>query len=112
MPIIVSKAVAYAAPHRHQFVAGIGYLPHAGAPDVPPARMIGKKNCLPPPRSQDGSLHRLKPPTGGAPLVFKWMPAQQVWLSTDPGKGNRLGWPAEYLMKAGWEYIGGVGKAA
>jgi hypothetical protein len=102
-PPLASRVEAMKRPTHHQFVPGIGYLVHSGPPDLPP-EANGKKNCLPPTGTADGSVHMLKPPTGADPIAFRWNQADQSWISTRPAKGNRLAWPASHLQRAGWEY--------
>lgn len=102
---IVRRSVAQAKPTLHRFIRGIGYLAHDGPPELPRGSN-GKKNCAPPEGTPDGSIHLLQPPTGAPPMALKWSVKHSAWLSLEPSAGNRLGWPAEHLMKAGWEYVG------
>jgi hypothetical protein len=98
-----TKGDAEAKRVHHQFVPGAGYLDH-GAPPALPLGAHGDKNCAPLAGTKTGSRHLMKPAGGGKPVVMVWIAAEAAWASQRPGKGNRLAWPAAYLMRAGWEY--------
>jgi hypothetical protein len=102
---VVGKAVAHKRKTHHQHVPGIGYVAHAGPPDLPP-ECQGRENCDPPRGTADGSLHNLKPPGGHPPMTLRWVAGERAWESLQPERGNRLAWPTSHLMKAGWAYLG------
>lgn len=103
---LVTQAHAHRAKTRHQFVPGLGHVAHQGPPDLPPGAN-GTLNTKPPAGTADGSIHLLRPPTRGAkPMPFCLVAAERAWASLKPGAGNRLAWPTEHLMRAGWEYVG------
>lgn len=103
---IVNKAAAHQRMTHHQFLPGIGYLAHGGAPDVP-AGIKGGRNCKPPSGTRDGSVHLLRSAHhGSADKRFRWVAAEGAWASLKPAAGNRLAWTAEHLSAAGWEYSG------
>ena len=102
---LVSREEAHKLRTHHQFVPGIGYLRHAGAPTLP-ADAKGTKNCAPPAGTKDGTVHMLRTPTGAPPIAFVWIAAEQAWATANPLKGNRLAWAPAHLQRAGWEYIG------
>lgn len=102
---LVSKRVADANPTHHQHILGMGYLAHSGAPDLPD-HCKGEENCAPPQGTANASLHLLKPPGGAPDMIFKWAAKHNAWLSISPGKGNRMAWTVDHLMKAGWRYVG------
>lgn len=102
---LVSRPEAHARPTHHQFIRGIGFLKHSGVPELPPGAN-GAKNCRPPPKTADGSLHMLQPGNGHPAVKMKWLAAHAAWGSLKPAKGNRLAWPVDHLSKAGWEYVG------
>ena len=104
MTPFVTRAEAHKKKTHHQFVPGMGYLSHAGAPELPPGAN-GSKNCAPPEDAKDGSLHALRPPGGHPPMNMLWVAGERAWAHPVPGSGNRLAWPVEHLMRAGWEYI-------
>ncbi len=101
---LVSRKSALAKQTHHQLVPGLGYLPHAGPPDLPPDA-IGNKNCKPPLNTADGSEHILQPAGGHPPMKMTWVAAESAWASMKPGKGNRMAWTCDHLSKAGWEYL-------
>lgn len=104
---LVNRTEALKKPAHHQYVQGIGHLTHSGPPELPPGAN-GSKNCDPPEGTKDGTHHMMKPPNGGAPVRMSWNAGQRVWMSINPGKGNRLGWSVEHLRKAGWSYARAV----
>lgn len=106
MSIIVARSQAMRAKTRHQFIQGVGYLPHGGPPELEPHQATGTKNCDPPEMAIDGSQHMLRPPNGAPPRIFVWVKAEKAWEAFPFGVGNRLAWPASHLMKASWEYVG------
>ena len=99
---LVSRSEAAAKRTHHQFVPGIGYLAHSGPPELP-GWMSGSKNCDPPAGTAEGSVHLLRPPSGGTSMEFLWVAAEKAWAPAN-GRGNRLAWPTSHLMRAGWEY--------
>ncbi len=101
---LVSRIEALKKPTHHQFVPGIGYLVHSGAPEIPDGAK-GGKNCKPADRTKDGSRHLLKPPGGHPPLLMAWVASEGAWSALKHGAGNRLAWTAEHLSAAGWEYL-------
>jgi hypothetical protein len=101
---LANRKQALASPTRHQFVPGVGYIAHAGPPPLP-VGANGSKNCDPL-EGTAASMHLLQPPGGHPKIAMKWLPAAKAWASPKPGKGNRLAWPAAYLQKAGWAYVG------
>lgn len=101
---LVSRDEALAKPMHHQYVIGIGYLAHDGPPDLP-ASASGRKGCCPKKDAAEGSLHVMKPPNGAGPVIMLWSRKHQAWSALNPGKGNRMAWSAEFLMRAGWEYV-------
>lgn len=103
--VIRSQQQAHKARTKHQFVPGIGYLEHSGAPDIRP-HPAGGKNCDPAPGTADGSLHTMRPPNGHPPMMMMWIAAEKAWASRQPERGNRLAWSTAHLSKAGWEYVG------
>ena len=108
---LVSREQALAKQTHHQFIKGIGYLAHAGAPDLPTTAR-GSKNCSPPAGTKSGFVGLLKPPTGADPLRLVWITAEGAWASPRPDKGNRMAWSTTHLQRAGWEYIGPADAAA
>jgi hypothetical protein len=100
--VFVNRTEAMRDPTRHQYVEGIGYVAHSGAPEFAPVR--APKNCAPPAKTADGSHHMLKPPSGGKPIMMVWWAKHRAWATIHPGKGNRLCWTTDHLSKAGWEY--------
>lgn len=102
---VVSRKEAIGKPTHHQFFPGLGYIKHSGPPELP-VTANGNKNCLPPAQTANGSRHLIKPPTGGPAVIMVWNVLEKAWASTRPEKGNRLAWPASYLSRAGWAYVG------
>ena len=102
---LVSRVQALKQMTHHQFLPGVGYLQHSGPPDLPEAAK-GTKNCSPPANTPNGSFHLLKPPTGAPPLTLIWVASEKAWASQHPGKGHRLAFSTNHLMRAGWEYVG------
>lgn len=104
-PAFVStRSIALRRRTHHQFVPGIGYIAHAGPPELPPTAN-GRENCAPPGGTEDQSLHLLKPPGGAPPLAMVWHAGERAWGALKPEKGNRLAWSTDYLMRAGWKYV-------
>jgi hypothetical protein len=101
----VPRSVAMKAQTKHQFLHGIGYVPHGGPPDIPTGAQ-GGKNCLPATGAANGSIHILKPSHGAPPMRMRWVAAEQAWAGLNQAKGNRLAWTADHLSRAGWEYVG------
>ncbi len=106
---VVDRATAMGRRTHHQFLPGIGYIAHSGPPALPD-RPPGTKSCKPPAGTKDGSVHLMKPGTGGPPIRMLWIAGEGAWASLKIGKGNRLAWSAAFLTAAGWEY-GGVAPA-
>lgn len=102
---MVPRSVALSRLTHHQFVAGMGYVAHGMAPELPPDAN-GSKNCAPPAGTADGSVHLMRPPTGADPVRMIWTPTEGAWAAEIPQKGNRMAWSTEHLMRAGWEYGG------
>jgi hypothetical protein len=102
---ISSRSTARAHPTHHQFIPGIGYVAHARPPELPP-NANGSANCAPPEGILDGTVHMMRPPNGHPSIAMVWHARTRAWGSTTPGRGNRLGWPLDHLMKAGWAYVG------
>jgi len=101
---LVPRDVAHRRKTHHQLVPGLGYVAHAGPPDLP-AGCDGKENCAPPRGTADGTIHLMRPPGGHPPLAMRWVAADQAWESLQPERGNRLAWPTSHLTKAGWAYL-------
>lgn len=101
---LVSREEAYRKPTHHQMIVGMGYLAHSGPPALP-LGANGNKNCAPPADAKDGSRHLLLPPNGAPAMPFVWIAAHRAWGSALPQKGNRLAWPIDHLMRAGWAYV-------
>jgi hypothetical protein len=106
----VSRSEAHQKMTHHQYMDGIGYVAHSGPPELPLGRVVSSKNCAPPPGAKDGSAHLLKPPGGHPDMIMLWVAAENAWRPTHPGKGNRLAWSTDHLMRSGWEYLGPVKK--
>jgi hypothetical protein len=101
--MFVNRTEAMKNPTRHQYVEGIGYIPHSGPPEFgSPVKM--PKNCLPPAGTKDGTLHEMIPPNGAKPVTMAWWAKHKAWAALHPGKGNRLCWTVDHLSRAGWEY--------
>lgn len=105
-----TRAAAEKDPAKHQFVMGVGYVRHAGAP---PARapIASKKDCSPPARVADGDRHVLKRSPDGELVTFVWHAASKSWrpaTTTHFLKGTRMAFQPDYLSSIGWEYVGPV----
>lgn len=103
---LATRRAAMLDPTRHQFVRGLGHIPHGAEPDLPPGYPPGSANCLPPAGAADGSVHIMNPSHGAPPMRMRWLAAHQAWAPLSPEKGNRMAWTADYLSRAGWEYAG------
>lgn len=101
---VVDRAAAARRKTHHQFIPGIGYIAHSGPPTLPPGSN-GSQSCLPKGDAADGSLHLMQPPNGHPPITMKWVAVERAWESLQPERGNRLAWPHDHLMKAGWSYL-------
>jgi hypothetical protein len=101
---LVDRKTALKKRTNHERIPGMGYLVHSGPPDLP-ADASGNQNCAPPAGTVDGSAHVLKPPGGAKPMRMVWIGAEKAWAHP-AGKGNRLAWPTDHLMRAGWKYVG------
>ena len=102
---VVSRAAALRKQTGHQFVPGIGYIPHASPPDFARHPAAGK-NCAPPSGTPDGSVHLMQPPNGHPKLEMRWVAVENAWASMRIDQGHRLAWSVDYLSAAGWEYAG------
>lgn len=103
---LVSRSDALKKRTHHQHLRGIGYVAHTAQPELP-GSANGKKNCAPPSGTKDATHHMMKPPNGAAPIRMSWVAAEKAWASMT-GKGNRMAWTTDHLMRAGWEYAGPV----
>ena len=101
----VTREHAHQKRTHHQYIDGLGYMAHEGPPELPAAAQ-GAKNCVPPEGTKDGTAHLLQPPGGHPQMILLWVEAEGAWASRHPGKGNRLAWTTDHLMRAGWEYVG------
>lgn len=101
-----SRQSAEASPHTHRLVLGRGYLNIAKEPEIKnPVDAKLRKNCVPALNTETGTTHVLAPPGGGKGVVMIWNKGHQAWSSILPFQGNRLAWKADYLSRAGWEYL-------
>ncbi len=107
---VVSKTAALKKQTGHQFVPGLGYVPHAEAPEFI-EHPAGGKNCAPPDGTADGSVHIMVPPNGHPKVEMVWVAGENAWAARRPDQGNRLAWTISHLSKAGWEYAGTPKKA-
>ena len=102
--MIVPREKALLKLTHHQFVMGLGYINHGGAPALG-AEHKGDKNCAPPKDTKNGSLHVLQPPGNAPPLTMRWVAGENAWASLKIQKGNRMAWTAPHLSRAGWQYV-------
>lgn len=101
---LVTRDIAHRRPTHHQLIRGLGYIVHAGPPDLPDG-CDGKENCEPPKGTIDGTLHLMQPPGAHPPLTMIWNARERAWSSLNPERGNRLAWSPAHLSKAGWAYM-------
>lgn len=97
-----SRGEALREPRAHTFVRGVGYV-RVGDPLVFGSGPGGL--CSPPLGTPDLSYHKLLPPGGASPIVFKWMAGAKTWWRHD-AQSRRLGYAPEYLSSWGWKYLG------
>lgn len=102
---VVPRDAAMRRQTHHSFLPDLGFVAHRGPPDVPPGSKASA-GCSPPAATTDGSKHMLKPPNGSKPMPFRWVASEQAWASLKSGEGNRLAWPATFLQRCGWSYVG------
>ena len=101
-----SRASAEASPHTHRLVLGRGYLNIAKEPEIKnPVAPKDRKNCAPAFNVETGTTHLMRSPGGGPDVIMIWNKGHQAWSSILPFQGNRLAWKADYLSRAGWEYL-------
>ena len=105
---ISNRAAAEKDPAKHQFVMGVGYVRHPGAPPVRNP-VASRKDCSAPAGAVDGEKHVLKRSPDGEPVTFAWHAASNSWkpvTTTHFLKGARMAFPPDYLSAVGWEYVG------
>ena len=103
-----TRAAAEKDPVKHQFVMGVGYVRHVGAPPVR-VPVPGRKNCAPPAKTRDGEKHVLKRSPDGELVTFAWHAASKAWrpsTTTHFLKSARMAFLPDYLSSIGWEYVG------
>lgn len=93
---------ARAAMTRHQLLIGSGYVEFS---DPLPMGRVAGTSCEVPYGTADGSVHLLKPPTGGDDVLFRWVESEKAFAPQRP-VGCRLAFPAAYLASHGWAYAG------
>ena len=101
---LVTRSEAMKRQTAHQHLQGMGYIFHAGEPELPPGMPIGSKPCGAPAGAADGSLHVLEAPQG-AEIRMRWVAAESAWAPLKSHAGNRMAWTPSYLSRAGWAYL-------